>query len=288
MNSSFPLKPQGWTTINDVLDNENTKTNILSSFDFVLSSFGPTSGFCPRCNSPVLQKGQQLSKVKLIHTMRVPHFVQSLLLKCSSLSCNFGLTSYQKDYVDTLPSVFKSQLNAIVDRRCNGIDIDVIRLEQMSNSAKSIEDATRANLYAKYKHWELLYKASKKSALKISHDDYPYPLFPDEFVVKGLQLNRAFMHDYLSECVWLLHEQAVATSDFNSTMESHWKKLLLMKQPSEKVTQWYERVAPLHHKFLLQKSSGEEEKCLDTNFSLVEKRSKRCLRCFTHQCLPYK
>ena len=115
MNSSFPLKPQGWATVDDVRDNENTKTNNLSSFDFVISSFGPTCVFCPRCNSPVLQKGRQLSKIKLIHTMRVPRFVQGLSLKCSLLSCNFGFTSYQKNYVDTLPSVFKSQLNAIID-----------------------------------------------------------------------------------------------------------------------------------------------------------------------------
>jgi hypothetical protein len=62
--TNFPTKPHGWNTVDDVRDVFNKKTNNASPFDFVITSFGPTCGKCPKCGGSVVSKSQQLSKAE--------------------------------------------------------------------------------------------------------------------------------------------------------------------------------------------------------------------------------
>jgi hypothetical protein len=75
----------------------------------------------------------------------------------------------------------------------------------------------------------------------------------------------------------LAKQSEFVAPDFNVTMESKWKELLSMKHPSEKLSQWYERVVTLYREFRLHKCSEDDEKCLDTNFPLVEKWVKKMM-----------
>jgi hypothetical protein len=65
-------------------------------------------------------------------------------LKCAA--CDFGFTSYNKDYVDTLPQGIRIELNAIVAGNSNGIDMSLVRMMRNDITPASIEGTCQANL----------------------------------------------------------------------------------------------------------------------------------------------
>jgi hypothetical protein len=116
-------------------------------------------------------------------------------------ACNFGFTSYNKDYVDTLPQHIRIELNAIVAGNSNGIDMPLIHMMRNGIALASIESTCHANLLVAYSNWKNCYKhcCKKKADLGMNCVMADFPPFPSECVVKGPQLIKAFIRDYLSE-----------------------------------------------------------------------------------------
>lgn len=188
-----------------------------------MTLFGPTSGKCPKCGGPVVSKCQQLSKVKIVHTNSVPQFIQELSMKCAG--CDFGFTSYNKDYVDTLLQCIKFKLSTIIDGDAYGADMSLIRMMRNGIAAASIKSTCHANLHVVYSNWMIFYEhiCQKKVGLGMKCLMVDFPLFPSEYVVKGPQLIRAFIRDYLSKQIYLLGEQAALVSEVALAMDHQWK-----------------------------------------------------------------
>jgi hypothetical protein len=77
-------------------------------------------------------------------------------MKCAA--CEFGFTSYNKEYVDTLPQHVKIELNAIIAGNSNGIDMSLIRMMRNGITPALIESTCRANLRVAYSNWKNCYE----------------------------------------------------------------------------------------------------------------------------------
>jgi hypothetical protein len=175
---NFPTKPNGRSTVDDAHDVFNKKPNNVSPLNFVITSFGPTCGKCPKCNGQIVSKCQQLSKIKIVHTDTISWFMQGLLLNC--YVCDFGFTSYNKDYADTLPQHIGIELNAKVAGNSNGIDMSLICMMRNGITPASIESTCRANLCIAYNNWKNCYEhhCKKKADLGMNCVMADCPLFP--------------------------------------------------------------------------------------------------------------
>lgn len=195
--TNFPTKPDRWSDVQEIRDQCNSKKS-PEPYGFTLESFGPTCGSCVKCGGVMEPKRQTVSKVKTIHTLCIPRFVQGICLKCSR--CQHAITTYNKDYVDPLSLPLQNQLDAIVVGRSNSVGMDLVRLMRMGATASSIEAICHANLYARYSAWRQTYAnrchGMSTMGMKVASQDFPP--FPGEFVVKGPQLIRAFLRDYIS------------------------------------------------------------------------------------------
>ncbi|EJK67852.1 hypothetical protein THAOC_11051, partial [Thalassiosira oceanica] len=113
-------------------------------YDLVV--YGRTDGTCPVCGSPIDPGHFKLnSSLKIIHTKGHLRFAQGIGLKCFNQACRATFQSYEASYVQTLPKCMQT-LNAIVAGAADGVDMEIVVDLRLGHSAKSIEDASRANL----------------------------------------------------------------------------------------------------------------------------------------------
>jgi hypothetical protein len=124
VNFAIPKKPLPRTTISDV---RHKRTIFKSAGYYDLEVFGFVNGKCPHCHSTPSSKHKLNTKVKIIHTLGEPRFVQGIGMFCDR--CNgAGWQSYEQTYVDTLAKQQKQKLNAVIVRSADGIDMDVVVL----------------------------------------------------------------------------------------------------------------------------------------------------------------
>ena len=112
--------------------------------------------------------------------------------------------AYDKRYVDTLSPEKKRELNAIIDGKSHGIDMGLIRALRNGASADEVEKTARANFY---NDWSICKRQHEQSN---AQEDFPP--FPEEYVPKAAQLNKAFLRDMDSESMWLKRELAALKS----------------------------------------------------------------------------
>ena len=176
---------------------------------YPLQTFCPNNGKC-KCGSSNIEGGDISKTVRPILCHGLPRFVQSQSMTC--VDCNERTMAYEKTYVDTLPSrQTKSKLDAIIIGNSHGIDMSLIRALRNGTSAEEIENTARANLYALWSTSKETYKEKCESLRKMGHAVHlkEFPAFPEEYVPKADQLNKAFLRDFATEEEWLKRELAV-------------------------------------------------------------------------------
>jgi hypothetical protein len=111
--------------------------------------FGFVNGKCPHCHSTPSSKHKLNTKVKIIHTLGEPRFVQGIGMFCDR--CNgAGWQSYEQTYVDMLTKQQKQKLNAVIVGSVDGIDMDVVVQMRMGTSASSLEKTSRSILIRRH------------------------------------------------------------------------------------------------------------------------------------------
>jgi len=165
---------------------------------YELNTFSYNDGRCI-CGASNMAFYKNTKAVKPILCNGRPRFVQSLSLICTI--CKTTTMAYDKRYVDTLSLEKKRELSAIIDGKSCGIDMSLVRALRNGISADEVERTARANLYDDW------------SACRRQHEEFDlqgqdYPPFPEEYVPKAAQLNKAFLRDMESERLWLKRELA--------------------------------------------------------------------------------
>jgi hypothetical protein len=146
---------------------------------------------CPHCKSTPLNKHTLNTKIKLVHTLHDPHFIQGIGMQCDK--CNGPGWHYEKTYVETLPKRQQQQLNAIIVGASNGIDMDL--LVQMRNgvSAAVLEKTSQSNLIRRH---NALADDYKNRCAVANSKPLAFPQLDDTLVAKGHGIVRAFLRDY--------------------------------------------------------------------------------------------
>jgi len=175
-----------------------------------LDTFCYYDGRCSFCGSSSMVFRKNTKVVKTILCNGRPRFVQSLLLKCRI--CNKTTMAYDKSYIDTLSHEKKRELNAIISGQSYGIDMSLVRALRNGASADEVEQTARANLYDDWSVCKRQHEESDKQG-------QDYPPFPEEYVPKAAQLNKAFLRDMESERIWLKRELAALKSSLTLSID---------------------------------------------------------------------
>ena len=154
----IPSKPQPRKSIQEVRDRnyvwKGKKDD--SSAEFDLAVFAWTDGKCPHCKGRPSNQHKLNTWVKIIHTLDEPRFVQGIGMNCEA--CGMSWQTYEKGYVDTLPSHRQKELNAIIVGASDGIDMGLVRLLRSGMSARGVEKTCIANLAIWHKQMKDLWK----------------------------------------------------------------------------------------------------------------------------------
>ena len=186
---NFPFKPPTpRKKISEVDGSQHWPSEINSHHG--LDTFCYYDGRCSYCGSSSMAFRKNTKVVKTILCNGRPRFVQSLLLKCRI--CNKTTMAYDKSYIDTLSHEKKRELNAIISGQSYGIDMSLVRALRNGASADEVEQTARANLYDDWSNCKRQHEESDKQG-------QDYPPFPEEYVPKAAQLNKAFLRDMESE-----------------------------------------------------------------------------------------
>ena len=103
----IPVKPRPRDSVIEVRDIKHYKA------EYDLTVFGYTSGKCPcGCVGGKPQYNGLNKKLKIVHTLDEPRYVQGVGMKCST--CGKTWQSFEKSYVDTLPKRMRMELNAVI------------------------------------------------------------------------------------------------------------------------------------------------------------------------------
>lgn len=145
-NFAIPKKPLPRTTINDV---RHKHTVYKSAGYYDLEVFGFVDGKCPHCHRSPSSKHTINTKIKIIHTLGEPRFVQGIGMFCDHCK-GTGWQTYEQTYVDTLTKEQKQKLNAVIVGSADGIDMDVVVQMRMGTSASSLEKTSRCNLIRRH------------------------------------------------------------------------------------------------------------------------------------------
>ena len=199
-NYNFPfISPTPRKKISEVHGVQHWPSETNSHYD--LNTFSYQDGSCS-CGSTGLVADKNAKATKPILCNGRPRFVQSISLKCKH--CNKTTMAYDKRYVDTLSPEKKRELNAIIDGKSHGIDMGLIRALRNGASADEVEKTARANFY---NDWSICKRQHEQSNAQVD-----FPPFPEEYVPKAAQLNKAFLRDMDSESMWLKRELAALKS----------------------------------------------------------------------------
>ena len=147
--------------------------------------------------------GSNKKTVRIILCNGLPRFIQSLSIHCRD--CKETTMAYEHKYVATLDQGEKSKLDAIIVGNSHGIDMSLIRAIRNGSSADEVENTARANLYTL---WSTSKKAYEKKCRALHIVAKEFPDFPEEYVPKAAQLNKAFLSDFAIEKEWLKRELA--------------------------------------------------------------------------------
>jgi len=170
---------------------------------FSLHTFCPYDGKCTKCGSSSMDGGSNKKTVRIILCNGLPRFIQSLSIHCRD--CKETTMAYEHKYVATLDQGEKSKLDAIIVGNSHGIDMSLIRAIRNGSSADEVENTARANLYTL---WSTSKKAYEKKCRALHIVAKEFPDFPEEYVPKAAQLNKAFLSDFAIEEEWLKRELA--------------------------------------------------------------------------------
>lgn len=226
----FPQKPEARTSIMDL---RNTKKIFpgKTARDFPLQAFAYTNGHCIRCGRKSIKQEAQAvnTSIKIVHTDKIPRFVQGVGLECNL--CGATFQSYNYDYVITLPPSQKKELDAMIVGHGHGISMSLVRSLRIGVKASDVETMARANLYAEYGSWAQDYdtRCTLEADLGNTVDYENFPAFPDDLVVKGHMLNRAKIKDHLVEKIWLQREMAALISEHTLAIDHQLKVVKSMK-----------------------------------------------------------
>jgi len=149
------------------------------------------------------------SSLKIIHTKGHPRFAQGIGLKCFNPGCRATFQSYEASYLDTLPKHMRT-LNAIVAGAADGVDMEIVVDLRMGASAKSVEDASRANLTRYHNQREAVYKqkCATFQSNGVAIEERAFPTVDDRDVCKASMATRAFLRDFAAQRSWLYAEMA--------------------------------------------------------------------------------
>ena len=196
---------------------------------FPLQTFCPYDGKCTKCGSSNMDGGSNKKTVRVILCNGLPRYVQSLSIYCRD--CKQTTMAYEHDYVTTLNRQTKSKLDAIIVGNSYGIDMSLIRQLRNGTSAEEVENAARANLYVIWSTSKDSYE-KKCSALHIAAKEFP--AFPEEYVPKASQLNKAFLGDFAAEEEWLKRELAAIQTTTTLAIDNQVKVVKSAKAGDDK------------------------------------------------------
>lgn len=205
-------RPSPRTSILDVRDKHCTYQKD-GRYDLVV--FGRTDGRCPVCGSSIDPSHHKLnSSLKIIHTKGHPRFAQGIGLKCFNRACRATFQSYEESYVQTLPKHMRT-LNAIIAGAADGVDMEIVVDLRIGHSAKSVEDASRANLMRYHNQRRAAYeqKCATLTSTNIAVEDRAFPSLDDSLVCKASMATRAFLRDFATQRPWLYSEMASNKSE---------------------------------------------------------------------------
>eukprot|EP00956_Cyclotella_meneghiniana_P042009 scaffold248301_cov116-Cyclotella_meneghiniana.AAC.1 len=208
----IPQKPTAFKSLADVQGRTKTYHNERT---FDLTVFGPTCGKCYKCGSNPSTQCKLNVSLKLIHTDRLPRYVQGVGMRCSNEQCNGTWQSFEKSYVDTLPKHIQMMLNAIIVGRSNGVDMSLVLRLRSGDSAASVERSSRAGLSIWHSQLKSQYdsecKAKRGAGMNVQVEEFP-PL-DNSWVPKQEMLMRAFIRDFLTSREGLKREMAALKSE---------------------------------------------------------------------------
>ena len=119
----IPKKPQPMRSKFEV---ENVSNTIIKKGYFNLTIFAYSSGRCPHCNSNDIVSTSINGRLKIIHTLKEPRFIQGCGMKCNNPNCNGrGWQTYESTYVATLKKHLQQELNAIIVEQNIKIELNV-------------------------------------------------------------------------------------------------------------------------------------------------------------------
>jgi len=199
-NYIFPFKPPTpRKKISEVHGTQHWPSE--TNHHYELYTFSYQDGKCS-CGSTGMVVDKNRKTIKPILCNGRPRFIQSISLKCKH--CNKTAMAYDKRYIDTLSPEKKRELNAIIDGKSFGIDMSLVKAMRNGTSADEVERTARAIFY---EEWSVCKRQHEQSG---AQEDFPP--FPEEYVPKAAQLNKAFLRDMESESMWLKRELAALKS----------------------------------------------------------------------------
>ena len=174
--------------------------------------------------------GSNKKTVRVILCNGLPRYVQSLSIYCRD--CKQTTMAYEHDYVTTLNRQTKSKLDAIIVGNSYGIDMSLIRQLRNGTSAEEVENGARANLYASWSTSKDSYEKKCSALHNIAAKEFP--AFPEEFVPKASQLNKAFLGDFAAEEEWLKRELAAIQTTTTLAIDTQEKVVKSVKAGDDK------------------------------------------------------
>lgn len=204
---------------------------------FDLLVFGYTCGNCPHCGGNNISDTTP-GKVKIVHTLKEPRFVQGLGMKCNNPKCDGrGWQTYESTYVATLPPRLQKDLNALIVGASDGIDMDLVVEMRVGNTASSLEKSSRANLTRWHNQMKNAYTNKVENLRRLGYDvqEEVYPAVKEGWVAKAPAITKAFLRDYVTHRDSLNREMASIKSTVALAIDHQYK--VVKKVKGRKATQ---------------------------------------------------
>ena len=215
--------------------------NICATFKeknkFDLLVFGYTCGKCPHCGGSNITDTTP-GKVKIVHTLKEPRFVQGLGMKCNNPDCDGkGWQTYESTYVATLPPRLQKDLNALIVGASDGIDMDLVVEMRVGNTASSLEKSSRANLTRWHNQMKNAYTNKVENLRRLGYNvqEEVYPAVKEGWVAKAPAITKAFLQDYVTHRDSLNREMASIKSTVALAIDHQYK--VVKKVKGKKATQ---------------------------------------------------
>ena len=219
----IPQKPQPMRSKFEV---ENVSNTIIKKGYFDLTIFAYSSGRCPHCNSTDIVSTSINSRLKIIHTLKKPRFIQGCGMKCNNPGCNGrGWQTYESTYVATLKKHLQQELNAIIVGASDGIDLDMLTQMRNGATAASIVKSSNANLVRWHDqlHSKYVTKCNEQINLGINVQVNTFPPLDPSWSTKSAVLLRGYLRDYLGVRDLLNREMAALLSEHALAMDHQYK-----------------------------------------------------------------